>query len=101
MGSRRAENGPHARALAVQARRGPRRAVRLGTSIVVVVSFGVVLRVAGDGPRRGVNHGDPSAVDLRLAHVAVSGLCPHVEDLVPQDSVGGAGLARLWPPQDQ
>lgn len=101
VGSGRAEDGPHAGPLAVQAWWGPWRAVRLSASVVIIVSFAIVLRVSGDDPRRGVDHSDPSAVDLRLAHVAVSRLRPRVEDLVPKDGVGSGGLSRLRAPQDE
>lgn len=102
MGSRRAENGTHAWSLAVQAWRGLRRGVGLCPGIVVVVvSFGLVLRVTGDGPWWCVDHSDPSAENLCLAHVAVGSLCPRVKDLLPQDGVGGGGLTRPWPPEDQ
>lgn len=100
VGPRWAEDGPHAGPLAVQARRGLRQALRLCAGVVVGVSFGVALRVTGDGPRRGVDHGDPSAVDLRLADVAVSRLSTGVEDLISKDGVGGGGLTRLWAPED-
>ena len=102
VGSRRAENGTHARPLAVQARRGLRWRVRLGAGIVVVVvSFGLVLRVTGDGPWWRVDHSDPPAEDLCLAHVAVGSLCPRVKDLIPQNGVGGGGLTGPWAPEDQ
>lgn len=103
MRSRRAEDGAHAWTLAVQARWGLRWRVRLGSSVVVivVVSFGVVVLISRDGPRRGVDHGDPSPVDLCLAHVAVSGLRPCIEDFVTQDGVGCGRLSRLRPPEEQ
>lgn len=101
MGSGGAEDGPHARPLAVKARWRLWQAVWFGFSIVIAVSFATAGGVTGDGPGRGVDHSDPSAVHLRMAHVAVRGLCPGVENLIPQDGVGSGGLTRLWTPEDQ
>lgn len=95
------EDGPHAWPLAVQARCRLRRTIRLGVSVFVAVAFTSVLRVTGYGPGRGVDHGDPPAVDLCVAHIAVGRLCPRVKDVIPQDGVGSGGLTRLRPTQDQ
>lgn len=101
MGSRGAQDGPHAWPFAVQARSRLWQAVWLSLGIFVAVSFAAVLRVTGNGPRWGVDHSDPSAVDFCVAYVAVGGLSPRVEDVIPQDGVGSGGLTRLWPSQDQ
>lgn len=101
MGSRRAEDGPHAWPLAVEAWWRLWWAFWLSTCVFIAVGFTAVIWVAGDSPRWGVDHSDPSAVDLCMAHVAVGGLCSRVEDITPQNGVGSGGLTRLWTPQDQ